>query len=505
MPKRHVKRRDVQHLQHMTESELNAPRKLRERKRAIQTNVSKAFQDTVFSIPELRTTITSFLSVAEIRALVCVCHAWNKFWIPSLYQLIQVTSYKRTRVYPKVGKFGHYVQALQVTNTKIHGALHLIDHMPHLRRLILGQMLVSGADAEEILSAVPDQLSHLDIALRSTCKDSREVPWVPASVFQSIARLQSLQSLIFGAVGMTLHVGDILRILKACPRLVSLELKNLKVLYLHPGRIVDQETRHSPHLPAHVALKISDQDIVGLYVGRQLEILKVYNGYITDVAMLRLLGVDLVSLHPGSSFVSTERYTAATRQHSLVHLHVDYCYSLTHRSVARILQDCDRLQTVELDRTNIATIELFEDTNVWPCATSIQSLSLDIKPVEFESKYYYNHHLALRDGVPALFAKEQRRIRDRLQSLVNLRQLNLTGYPIDFTVVEDMSFAKRLEIARVELMARVACSQVESQMAGLVSRANDWEKKQPEGWRCAFWKGHASRPSTFSLNYTKQK
>ncbi|KAF9390267.1 hypothetical protein CPC16_005176 [Podila verticillata] len=342
--------------------------------------------------------------------------------------------------------------------------------MPHLRRLILGQMLVSGADAEEILSAVPDQLSHLDIALRSTCKDSREVPWVPASVFQSIARLQSLQSLIFGAVGMTLHVGDILRILKACPRLVSLELKNLKVLYLHPGRIVDQETRHSPHLPAHVALKISDQDIVGLYVGRQLEILKVYNGYITDVAMLRLLGVDLVSLHP-----------------------------------ARILQDCDRLQTVELDRTNIATIELFEDTNVWPCATSIQSLSLDIKPVEFESKYYYNHHLALRDGVPALFAKEQRRIRDRLQSLVNLRQLNLTGYPIDFTVVEDMSFAKRLEIARVELMARVACSQVESQMAGLVSRANDWEKKQPEGWRCAFWKGHASRPSTFSLNYTKQK
>lgn len=188
-----------------------------------------------------------------------------------------------------------------------------------------------------------------------------------------------------------------------------------------------------------------------------------------------------------------------------MHLHVDYCYSLTHRSVTRILQYCDRLQTVELERTNIATIELFEDTNVWPCASSIQRLSLDIKPVEFESKYYYNHHLALRDGVPALFAKEQRRIRNRLQSFVNLRQLNLTGYPIDFTVVEDMSFAKRLEIARVELMARVACSQVESQMAGLVSRANDWEKKQPEGWRCAFWKGHASRPSTFSLSYTKKK
>lgn len=143
--------RDVQHLQHMTESELNAPRKLRERRRVIQANVSKAFQDTVFSIPELRTTITSFLSVAEIRALVCVCHAWNKFWIPSLYQLIHVTSYKRTRVYPKVRKFGHYVQALQVVNTKIHGALHLIDHMPHLRRLILGQILVSGVKAEEIL------------------------------------------------------------------------------------------------------------------------------------------------------------------------------------------------------------------------------------------------------------------------------------------------------------------------------------------------------------------
>lgn len=503
MPKRHVKRRDVQHLRRMTESELNAPRKLRERKRVIQPNVSKAFQDTVFSIPELRTTITSFLSVAEIRALVCVCHAWNRFWIPSLYRLIHVTSYKRTRVYPKVGKFGHYVQALQVVNTKIHGALHLINYMPRLRRLILGQMLVSSAEAEEILAAVPNQLSHLDIALRSTCKDAREVPWVPESVFQSIARLQSLQSLIFGAVGMTLHVGDIIHVLKACPCLVSLELKNLKVLYLHPGRIVDQETLDSPERPA--LLKMSDQDVAGLYVGRQLQALKIHNGYITDVALLRLLGVDLVPLHPDSNFVSTERYTAGTRQHSLVHLHVDFCYSLTHRSVARILQDCDRLETVELDRTNIATIDLFEDTNVWPCASSIQSLSLDIKPAEFESKYYYNHHLALRDGVPALFAKEQRRIRDRLQSLVNLRQLNLTGYPIDFTVVEDMSFAKRLEIARVELMARVACEQVESQMAGLVSRANEWKKKQPEGWCCTFWKGHVSRPSTFSLSYSKKR
>ncbi|KAG0090667.1 hypothetical protein BGZ93_000983 [Podila epicladia] len=505
MPKRHVKRRDLQHLQHMSIAELSAPRKLRERKRLIQTNTLKVFQDTIFSIPELRAVITSFLAIAEIRALVCVCRAWNKFWIPSLYQSIHVTNYKRTRVYPKVGKFGHYVQALRVVNTKIQGALHLIDHLPHLRRLSLGEILLSSSGVEEILSAVPDQLSYLDIALRSTCKDAREVPWIPESVFQSIARLQSLQSLIFGAVGMTLHVNDILYILKACPRLVSLELKNLKVLYLHPSRIVDQETADPTDPPAHITLKISDQDFAGLYVGRQLEVLKIYNGYISDIALLRLLGVDLVPLHSGSTFVSAERYTEGTRQHSLVHLNVDYCYSLTHRSAARILQDCDRLQTVELDRTNIATIELFEDTNVWPCASSIQSLSLDIKPVEFESKYYFNHHLALHDGVPALFAKEQRRIRDRLQSLVNLRQLKLTGYPIDFTVVEDMSFAKRLETARVELMARVAYVQVESQMTGLVSRASEWEKKQPEGWCCAFWRGSASRPSTFSLNYSRKQ
>ncbi|KAG0034708.1 hypothetical protein BGZ82_005622 [Podila clonocystis] len=488
----------------MTAAELSAPRKLRERKCVIQINISKAFQDTVFSIPELRAVITSFLTQAETRALVCVCRAWNEFWIPSLYQSIHVTNYKRTRVYPKVGKFGRYVQALRVVNTKILGALHLIDQLPHLRRLSLGEVLLSSAEAEEVLS-VAHQLSDLDIALRSTCKDAREVPWIPESVFLAIARLQSLHSLIFSAVGMTLHVDDILHILKACPRLVSLELKNLKMLYLHPGRIVNQETLDSPDLPTHVALKISDQDVVGLYAGRQLEILKIYNGYISDVALLRLLGVDLVPLHPGSNFVSTERHSVGTRQHSLVHLHVDYCYSLTHRSAARILQDCGRLQTVELDRTNIATIELFEDINVWHCASSIQSLSLDIKPVEFESKYYFNHHLALRDGVPALFAKEQRRIRDRLQSLVNLRQLKLTGYPIDFTVVEDMSFAKRLESARVELMARVGCVQVESQMAGLVTRASEWEKQQPEGWCCAFWRGNASRPSTFSLNYSKKQ
>lgn len=471
----------------------------------IQTNISKVFQDTAFSIPELRVVITSFLTIAEIRALVCVCRAWNDFWIPSLYQSIHVANYKRTRVYPKVGKFGRYVQALRVISTKIQGAIHLIDHLPHLQRLSLGEVLLSSAEAEEVLLNVPDQLRHLDIALRSTCKDAREVPWIPEFVFQSIARLQSLQSLIFSAVGMTLHVDDIIHIIKACPVLMSLELKNLKVLYLHPGRIVNQETPDTFGHPAHTALKISDQDVVGLYVGRQLEVLKIYNGYISDVALLRLLGVDLVPLHPGSSSVSTERYTAGTRQHALVHLHVDYCYSLTHRSAARILQDCDQLQTVELDRTNIATIELFDDTNDWPCASTIQSLSLDIKPVEFESKYYFNHHLALRDGVPALFAKEQRRIRDRLQSLVNLRQLKLTGYPIDFTVVEDMSFAKRLESARVELMARVACAQVESQMAGLVSRISEWEKKQPKGWCCAFWRGNASRPSTFSLNYSKKQ
>jgi hypothetical protein len=103
------------------------------------------------------------------------------------------------------------------------------------------------------------------------------------------------------------------------------------------------------------------------------------------------------------------------------------------------MQECGRLETIDIAATRMASLELFPGESVWDSAPVIKRLYFDVKLLGLNSNFYGNYHLSLQSGVPAFSAVEQRQIWMRLQSVVSLKQLKLTGYPIDFIVVEDRS------------------------------------------------------------------
>jgi len=57
--------------------------------------------------------------------------------------------------------------------------------------------------------------------------------------------------------------------------------------------------------------------------------------------------------------------------------------------------------------------------------------------------------------------------------MVNLRKLEISGAPMDYPLVEDLSFVKQLESASVHLMLRVAIAQINSEKEGILAQAKD--------------------------------
>lgn len=449
----------------------------------------------VFSLPELRANIVPFLKPEDLQIMLQTCTAWHDLWAPELYARLNLSQYTRNSI-PNVVKYGRHVQTLRLYKTQAQPTLFVLQQTLNLRRLVLSYASLSSTELDQILSALPAQVHNLIAVVQSLVRHRvGQAPWFPEPMFRSVARLHNLQSLDWDASGMTIHVDDILHVLQACPHLVSLVFSNLKVVYMDSGSNVEHETcimsGRPSDPPTPLVSAILDTDIAALYIGRRLQKLAFHFVHISDEGVLRLLGIDLVPKAEADT---------GLRPHALVYLEVDHCYSFTHKSGVRILQECDRIQHLNFFQSKIATIELFQG-GLWACSKSIQQLSLDIGLSSLDPTHIHRSDAMLRDGVSPLAIADQLLIRDQIQALANLQLFKLQGYPVDLVVLEDMSFARDLHTAQVQLMARLTPERFEHERDRLEKQAKAWVDKQPEGWQVTVKKGTLSYPPRFLIRF----
>ncbi|KAG0336197.1 hypothetical protein BG000_006838 [Podila horticola] len=158
---------------------------------------------------------------------------------------------------------------------------------------------------------------------------------------------------------------------------------------------------------------------------------------IRDEGICRLLGLDAVSV--GSS----------TLQHPLRTLLLRRVDTLTKQALSTTLAACGSLQHLELQVAKAGTIELFQSDQPWPCASSLQefSISLDTQ---------LNPPRAPLPGTQLdyvmLSAEQQDMIHDHIKCWTGLRPLVFYAQPlVNFSTLEDMSFAMDLEKAEIIL------------------------------------------------------
>lgn len=156
---------------------------------------------------------------------------------------------------------------------------------------------------------------------------------------------------------MTIHVDEILHVLKACPHLVSLSLGKVNVVYvghdspLPPSPLPEHSDPLGPFVP------IPDTGLDMLSSGDRLQQLVFNDTKINDECLLRLLGIDMEPAHN------------ANRGPVLIRLDVN-SYGPTHKSGAKILQECERLEVMSIQSSRTASFKLFEGDVVWPSAHS---------------------------------------------------------------------------------------------------------------------------------------
>ncbi|KAF9428682.1 hypothetical protein BGZ94_001473 [Podila epigama] len=436
-------------------------------------------RDTVFSTPELRAIINSYLSHHQLNVLSRTCRAWYDLWMPDLYKVMPLANHTSRKQYPKFTKYGQFVQTLHLTHTKARDAIHLVKRLPNLRHLHFSTEYLSHEDSRDLLSSVPAHLSLLDLGVR----DWDRTETSSECLLGTITGLPNLQSLIWSAPRMCLHVDDFLNLMKRCPRLTSLDLRSIKVVYLDSGSQVDAE----PFIPADTRSdppNTLDAPITpdSLYIGRQLQKIHLYNMHMSDEGLMRLLGFE--------SSATTDH----TPSHSLTHFTVNYCQSLTYRSCARILEECDRLEAVVLSCTTMSTLGVFQGNTPWLSAPSIKKLSLDIQPEDFDPIYYSNYALAIMDHVPAPTTEEQHQVQSRLQSLTNLRYLTIAGYAAGPLMVQDISPAG-LQSVEVTIVSHI------SQPVNLLPE--EWIKTQQHGWQWTYCPGSAWGAPFYKFKFSR--
>lgn len=205
-------------------------------------NVSREHQHTVFSTPELQAVIVAYLTQKNLKVLMLTCQSWYRVCASMLYKALSLSRHESTSEFPRFGKYGIHVQKLQLIHTDIQGALHAIENTPNLRRLDLSESYLSSSHVDKVLSSLPGGVVNLSVQQfsRTKCDELHAgLPRFPEPMFHSVSHLHNLCSLHWGTGGMTIHVDDILRVLRACPHLVSLNLVTLSVVYVG----------HDSHIP----------------------------------------------------------------------------------------------------------------------------------------------------------------------------------------------------------------------------------------------------------------
>ncbi|KAI7821160.1 hypothetical protein BC939DRAFT_504476 [Gamsiella multidivaricata] len=78
--------------------------------------------------------------------------------------------------------------------------------------------------------------------------------------------------------------------------------------------------------------------------------------------------------------------TSAGTSHSLVELDVKGCLHITSRSAIEIFENCPLLRNLNLLGTKAGTIELLKGCRPWPCAKALESLHIDIQPLNYQHR-----------------------------------------------------------------------------------------------------------------------
>ncbi|KAG0356369.1 hypothetical protein BG005_004702 [Podila minutissima] len=438
-------------------------------------------QAKVLSIPELRDNITQYLAKKDIGVLTRTCRAWTELWTPDLYKRLGYTSVAQLIMpFPNMSTHGHLVEAVQTSRLQPAEIAELVQKLPNLRTLDLVCFKLSGAEMDKILEAIQGPLIHLRIVPFQSSVLKPGGSRYPDPIFLSVVSLRNLQSLEMNALGMTIHVDDVLYVLKMCPHLRSVILVFLNIVCQMSSGDGQEETEtldargdFDPAGPVRFPMDSSDME--GLYVGRRLRRLKLNYCRILDHGLLRLLGIDVAP--PATS--------DSHGDHCLVHLEVGINTSsrISDKSVTRILRECGRLEHLDLQDSKAATLALFREVRPWPCTATLQHLSLNLKAHQLSRRVDYFGPLSAANGIAVFSTEEEQMVYDQLSSLRQLRKLRLNVImSFEMIVLQDMSFAKYLQSARIELMFQTTNKPGPEDKEMMTQKCEEWVKRQPQKW-----------------------
>ncbi|KAG0247652.1 hypothetical protein BG011_001119 [Mortierella polycephala] len=466
------------------------------------TKIPSVYQETVFAIPELLDLITGFLARDDLRVLIRVCRTWNAFWAPYLYSDLFLCKYKKTRVYPKVRTYGHYVEALELNSTTLNNILYLLDYVPNLQSLSLHHSALSLIQLQSIIAMVP-QLRGLHLSFKRILFKPQDCPLTLA------ASLQNLEQFSWMGIDSEIRVDDILFVLKSCLRLRSLCLSRITLV------------EELPELP-RTMVKVEDHDWQNTSL-RRLECNLVLLGPRQTKAtepedvhpcIRRLVGLQYVQLWPlgyahfhhaqptpskitdalntiakycdnlkvldvKNTFPTTDdmfkeimernhqlqrvcvkntdigdlplqmlaRLPASCTAHNLVELDLEGCIHVTSAGITPVLENCGRLQNLNIARTKAATLNLFKGNKPWACRTSLEILRIDIQPQDYQPPPRMVNWIPVSQQGPPVIPyspEEQLLVKERLTSFTSLRALDIKGLSMEFGMLDDMSFAPHL-------------------------------------------------------------
>ncbi|KAG0349289.1 hypothetical protein BG004_008027 [Podila humilis] len=394
---------------------------------------------------------------------------------PNLYKKLGFYSSNRLIMpFPRLSTHGRFVENLRLAGLPPAVIVELVLQLPNLRSLELIERTFSYQELELILASVQTPLVHFRISLSPPLHYPPEQVWYHNPIILTAAALSNLQSLELTALRMTLHVDDLLYILKSCPHLRSLSLVFLRVVHwevdvfaIESGSSLN--ARGEFDAPGKVRFPISSTQTEVLYGGRRLRTLKVDYCRISDHALLRLLGIDII---PPTDSV-------ALPEHALVHLNaeVNSNYRLTVKSVSRILSECSRLRCLGLHDAKVGTPALFQKEQIWACANTLQEVSLSLKSYQISKRNDYFGPMSAENGIVILSSAEEQLVQDRLSSLTQLSTLVFYAVvSFEMLNVLDMSFAKHLRSAWIEFMLRVKDQKRTAEACA------GWVRRQPTGW-----------------------
>ncbi|KAF9374712.1 hypothetical protein CPC16_001105 [Podila verticillata] len=334
----------------------------------------------------------------------------------------------------------------------------LVQELPNLRKLTLNWFGLSGAVLDWMLDAIQSPLMHLRLLPFQSSVLKLDGPWYPDPLLLSVVKLKSLQSLEMNALGMKIHVDDVVHVLKMCPHLRSLNLVFLNIVYQANSEAqddvrFDNDASRKFDPPGPVRFPIDDSNPECLYVGRRLRTVKIHYCRILDRALLRLLGIDVTPPPTGPD---------THGGHCLVHLYVATNASsrLSDKSMTRILHECSRLQSLDLDHSKTATLALFR---------------------EVSRRLEYSGPVSAANGIAVFSAQEEQEVYDQLSNLRQLQKLSLNAVvSFEMIAVQDMSFAKYLQLTKIGLMFQTLNKpgpEDRETMTQKSARGNNWPKK----------------------------